>query len=58
MDILYLALILAFFGLSIVLVYGCDKLRKGTPGAPRRPVCDWEGTPGAPRRPVCDWRPS
>ncbi len=26
MDLLYLALIVAFFGLSILLVYGCEKL--------------------------------
>lgn len=26
MDLLYLALIVAFFGLSILLVYACEKL--------------------------------
>ncbi len=28
MDILYLAITLIFFALSIALVYGCDKLRR------------------------------
>lgn len=28
MDILYSALILVFFALSIALVYGCDTLRR------------------------------
>lgn len=28
MDILYLLLILVFFGSSLALVYGCDRLRR------------------------------
>lgn len=28
MDLLFIALILAFFGLSILLVNGCEKLRR------------------------------
>ena len=28
MDLLFLALIIAFFGLSIFLVHGCEKLRR------------------------------
>lgn len=30
MDILYLVIIVIFFGLSIALVYGCDKLRRSS----------------------------
>jgi hypothetical protein len=28
MDLLYLALIVAFFGLSVLLINGCEKLRR------------------------------
>lgn len=28
MDVIYLALIVAFFGLSALLVVGCEKLRR------------------------------
>lgn len=28
MDLFYLALVVAFFGLSVLLVVGCEKLRR------------------------------
>jgi hypothetical protein len=30
MDLFYLVLIVAVFGLSVLLVYGCEKLRRST----------------------------
>jgi hypothetical protein len=28
MDVIYVALMIAFFGLSAAIVYGCERLRK------------------------------